>query len=481
MRDRSDLRPGQLQMIELFKDYLAGIAVLGCGGGKTVSSMTAILDLMGDDEIDFAIVLAPPLVVSTAWPAEPYRWRHLHGLNLVTLTGTPMQRGKKLTTAEGKAIFTCSIDNLVWLLDRLAEMNWPYDRTMLVIDEITKLKSPNSKRRKRLQVDVERFNGVWGLTGTPRPNGYEDLFGPIKLVGGQGVWGVRDFDTWRETYFVKQDYHGFVYQPNEMLVDRLDKVARKWMFVLPDGDLDTPEVLEGEAFDRWVELSDEQRAAYEDMVEEMMVDLEAEHGDLSNLSAGAFEELVVEAMSKGVASGKLTQIVQGFMYAGEGDDRRAFHFRANPKMDTLRELLDDIGGDNVAIAYHYQEELDDLRRVLGKNTPALGSETTSKQAADIVDRWARGEIDRLLVHPASMGHGVDGLQFGGHHLIWYHPSWSAEMMHQTIKRFQRPGQKHPVRNWRILARETNDEIKDARVHNKLIEAAHFLSKLPRPG
>jgi len=237
MRNRSDLRPGQEQLVDLFKDYLAGIAVLGCGGGKTVASMTAILDLVEEGEIDYAIVLAPPMVVSTAWPAEPYRWHHLHGLNLITLTGTPKQREKKLTTAEGKAIFTCSIDNVVWLLDRLEELDWPYDRTMLVIDEITKLKSPSSKRRKRLQTDAGRFNAVWGLTGTPRPNGYEDLFGPIKLVGGQDVWGVRDFDTWRETYFIKQDYHGYVYKPNEMLVDRLDKVARKYMFVLPDGDL----------------------------------------------------------------------------------------------------------------------------------------------------------------------------------------------------------------------------------------------------
>lgn len=470
MRDRSDFRPSQEKLQDLLTEFECGIVVLGCGGGKTVSTMTAAVDLMEEREIDHAIVLAPVKVVANAWPKEPHRWKHLLGVNVVPLLGTPAKRRKLIeTNMADPSIFVCSHDNTVWLVDMLEELGFPVDRTMLIIDEISKYKTPASVRRKKLQQIAPRFDSRWGLTGTPRPNGYEDLFVPLKLIAGEDVWGVRDYDTWRETYFVKQDYHGFVYKVNDLLVDKLDAVAQKYMFHLPDGDLAVPEIREGDDFDIWVNLSDDQRDAYEDMVEELIVDLGTDD-----------EELLIEAMSQGVASGKLTQIVQGFMYHQTEEDERLCHrFDPNPKMTATRELLEDIGGDSVMIAYHYKEELWALQQELGRSTPNLGAGTTARKTDDIIEAWGRGEIPRLLVHPASMGHGTDGLQFGGHHLLWYHPPWSAEQAHQTVMRLARPGQAHPVRNWRILATDTNDEIKDARVHNKDLDAAAFLKKLKR--
>jgi hypothetical protein len=62
-------------------------------------------------------------------------------------------------------------------------------------------------------------------------------------------------------------------------------------------------------------------------------------------------------------------------------------------------------------------------------------------AADI-DAWNRGEVEILLVHPASAGHGIN-LQHGGHHLCWYTLPWSLEMLKQTRGRLIRHGQKSP--------------------------------------
>lgn len=467
MLDRDNFRPSQEKLLGLLTEFECGIIVLGCGGGKTVSSLTAVVDLMEEGELDYAVVLAPVKVVANVWPKEPYRWSHLHGANVVPLLGPPARRKQLIEKNIGEpSIFVCSHDNTTWLVDVLLDLDLAFDRTMLVIDEISKFKDPASVRRKKLQTVAPRFDSRWGLTGTPRPNGYEDLFVPLKLIAGEDVWGVRDYDTWRETFFVKQDYHGFVYKVNDLLVDKLDAIAGRFMFHLPDGDLNVPETREGEDFDRWVKLTDLQAAAYQDMVDELIVELGTDD-----------EAVLIEAMSQGVASGKLTQIAQGFMYFEEEGDRLCHRFDPNPKMTALRELLEEIGGDNVMIAYHYREELEALQKELGRKTPNLGAGTSAGKTDEIIEAWGRGKIPRLLVHPASMGHGTDGLQHGGHHLIWYHPTWSAEIAHQTVSRLDRPGQKHPVRNWRILAEDTNDEIKDARVHNKDLDAAAFLHKL----
>ena len=53
---------------------------------------------------------------------------------------------------------------------------------LLLIDEISRLKSPASKRARALLPIAARFRNRWGLTGTPRPNGEQDLFMPAAVI-----------------------------------------------------------------------------------------------------------------------------------------------------------------------------------------------------------------------------------------------------------------------------------------------------------
>lgn len=432
-------------------DFECGLIVLGMGGGKTVAGLTAMLDLMADGDLDYAIVLAPARVVNR-WTEEPERWKHLLGFGVAALKGTPAKRRAMLEKEDGARVFVCSIENTVWLMDTLDELRWPFHRTMLVIDEISKFKDPASKRRKKLLQRAPEFDSRWGLTGTPRPNGYEDLFVPIKIISGDpNVWGVRDFEPWQDMYFYKTDYQGYNHEVQPHAVDILDKVCRRYMFHIDAGDLGLPDLLTGDDFIEWVAPTAEQKADYDEMYEELL--LEVGEGD---------DEQIVEAMSQAVASGKLAQITQGFLYQ---DGETVYRYPRNPKIERLREMLDEMQGDNVAICYHYKEEIEALRGLLGDDVPNLGSGVSDTQAQKIIDDWNEGKVPFLLMHPASVGHGIE-LQFGGHQLIWYHPTWSVELYEQTVKRFHRPGQTEMVRNWRIMMKGTLDEIKDARVEGK---------------
>ena len=62
----------------------------------------------------------------------------------------------------------------------------------------------------------------------------------------------------------------------------------------------------------------------------------------------------------------------------------------------------------------------------------------------------------LLANPASAGHGLN-LQFGGHIIIWFSPTWNLEYYEQANKRLHRNGQKETVTVHNLVAIGTYDE------------------------
>lgn len=180
-----------------------------------------------------------------------------------------------------------------------------------------------------------------------------------------------------------------------------------------------------------------------------------------------------------VASGKLSQIVQGFLY-GEGQasslDGSGKHWRNaerlhDVKMERLLELIETLDGEPALIAYEFQEDLAQLRDQF-PNIPYLGAGVTDKAAIEFERGWNEGRFPVAAVHPASAGHGLN-LQHGGAQLFWYGMTWSAELYDQLLKRLHRPGQHQPVFSRPILMRDTVDELKYERVRNKMSAQAAF--------
>ena len=54
------------------------------------------------------------------------------------------------------------------------------------------------------------------------------------------------------------------------------------------------------------------------------------------------------------------------------------------------------------------------------------------------EAWNAGEVDVLLVHPASCAYGLN-LQAGGRHVVWYGLNWSFELNDQGNCRLYRQG------------------------------------------
>jgi SNF2 family DNA or RNA helicase len=125
------------------------------------------------------------------------------------------------------------------------------------------------------------------------------------------------------------------------------------------------------------------------------------------------------------------------------------------KIEALKDLIDELNGKPLLIAYHYKHDLQALRSALG-DVPHIGSGVDPQTTDRIVSDWNAGKIPILLGHPASMSHGLN-LQNGGNDVCWFSLTWSLEDYLQFNARIYRQGVSGSVRIHRIIADKTIDQ------------------------
>jgi hypothetical protein len=435
----------------------AAFLVAPLGAGKGAAALTAIAELIRDQLRRHALVVAPKLVATTVWPAEVATWDHLRHLQVAVLDGSPERRRALLGSASGRQVTVIGVDLVPWLVEELADLADDHPIfDMLVIDETSRLKDPSGKRSRALAKIAGRFRTRWGLTGTPRPNSSRDLFMPAAIITDGALWG-RAFVPWQKRFFRPHDPFGREWVALPGAEARIaDDFATIAMTVAAD---DMPDLPPLNIVVTPLALPDAVMATYKTMQQELFAEIEGRG---------------IEAASPLIATGKLAQIANGFLY-GEGNvDPMPVH---SLKIDWLRELVESLAGEPLLIAYEFIEDLRTIRRTFGE-VPALGGQTGAREASRLVADWNEGKLPLLAFHPAAAGHGLN-LQHGGSRMAWISPSWSAELTEQAIARIYRPGQTRHVTIHVCVAAGTIDEMKRDRVLGKMSAQEAFRRHLER--
>jgi SNF2 family DNA or RNA helicase len=412
------------------------------GAGKGAAALTAAAELIRDGHRRHILVVAPKLVATTVWPAEIAAWPHLKHLRIAVLNGGPEERRKLLATAHEREVTAIGIDLVQWLVNELAAFpdgHPVFD--LLIIDETSRLKDPNGKRARALARIAGRFRTRWGLTGTPRPNSSMDLFAPASIITAGALWG-RAFIPWRKQHFWSRDPFG---RDWKALPGAEEQIRQEFATVaMTVADEDMPDLPPINTVVTSITLPDSVMETYDKMLDELLVQVQGRS---------------IEAASSLVATGKLAQIANGFLY----DNGAAVPIH-ELKIEWLRELAEGLDGEPLLIAYEFVEDLRAIRRALGK-VPTLSGQD-SKGADSLIADWNAGKLPLLAFHPASAGHGLN-LQHGGSRMAWLSPSWSAELTEQAIARIHRPGQTQHTTIHVCVAAGTVDEMKRNRVIGKM--------------
>jgi len=402
---------------------------LDMGLGKTSITLSAILELKYMRfEINKVLIIAPKKVAENTWQAEAKKWNHLGLLNISTMLGTKKQRERAL---HAKAdIYIINRDNVSSLVDTLRG-EWFFD--MVVIDELTSFKNHQAKRFKALKSIRSHIKRIVGLTGTPVPNGYIDLWAQLYLLD-QGERLGRYISHFRDRYFNPGQRNqtvifNYKLKPGaeESIKDLIGDIC---ISMKAEDYLSMPEVIVNDII---VPLDSKAKRAYTDFEKEML--LEIDENEITATSAAALNI-------------KLMQIANGAVY----DENRKVIEIHNNKLEMFMECVEGLNGESALVLYNFKHDLDRIMKCL-KKTGLRVRYLQSKQ--DEID-WNNGLIDILLAHPASCAFGLN-LQVGGHHVIWFSPNYSRELYDQANARINRQGQEKPVFIHRLICQDTIDE------------------------
>ena len=431
--DKSNLHRYQKVCVEHIISHPFCGVFLDMGLGKTISTLTAVEELMYDYcEINSVLVIAPKRVAETVWEEEAKNWDHTKHLTFSKIIGTEKQR---LAALKKKAdIHIISRDNIAWLCSLYAA-KLPYD--MLVIDELSSFKAHQTQRFKSLRLARPWFKRVVGLTGTPAPNGLINLWPQMYLID-RGERLEKTISAYRSRYFRPGASNGYVVYSYNLLADseRLiqERIKDICISMRAEDYLEMPERIDN--FVKVV-MPDKLMDAYKKFERENVITLanEVEEGTTT-----------VNAVNAAALSNKLLQFANGAMY----DENRNVVPVHDLKLEALKEIVEAADGKPVLVAWTYQFDRDRIMSYFRSLAPR-----ELKTAQDIND-WNAGKVQLMLAHPASAGHGIN-LQAGGSIIVWYGLTWSLELYQQFNARLYRQGQKQRTIIHHIVASGTEDE------------------------
>ena len=407
-------RPAQVVTQARMLENPYQLVALRMGGGKTVATLTAINDL----KLAKTLVVAPKRVAEMVWHREAAKWDHLADMRVVKVLGTPDQRMRGLM--HDADVYVINRENFVWLVKLVAESKQPWPFDCVVIDENIGFKDRSSKSWQALKSVRKAVERLYILTGTPDPNGdLLDLWPQISMLDGGKRLGTG-----------------------------ITKYKDRWYL---------PDKRNGTTIYSW-KLKPGARAEIQELVRDVMVSIDSDTHlppRIDNVvpvpfNRKRYDEMEatqisgpVVAVNPAVLAGKLAQMANGAVY----DDQRVVHPIHEGKLDALAEIVEQ--GEPVLCFISYVHDWDRIKERFPQAVKFTGD--------DVLDDWQAGNIKLMVMHPASGGHGVDGLQVGGNVAVWYGLPFSLDLYEQAVARLHRPGQKNHVVVHHLVAINTIDE------------------------
>ena len=409
MLTRDQLHPYQKELIAKASTMPNVGLFLPPGLGKTATTLTIIAEQFAGK----TLIIAPKRVAETVWDTECKKWQHLKHIRVSKIIGNSTQRTAGLNADAD--IYLINLENVAWLCglsDKLVFTN-------LVIDESSRFKDPSTKRFKALKKHLKGFSRRLILTGTPTPQGMQDLWSQV---------GILDLGTRLETSLTK--FRDKYMMPDQM--NRHTRVVYSWKLkpgcdeIVKDKISDICFSLKAEDYLQLpectslyhkIEIDKNVRKQYDELRKDMVVDIKKE---------------TITAPTAAALANKLLQFTSGAVYNEEGETQEVHR----SKLEYLESIMEESSSPTL-VFYHFKHSLQRLR-------------LTFPQAVvlddDNIEAWRRGEIRMLLAHPQSGGIGLNLQCNVGDtaQTVWYDLPWSSENYIQANARIYRQGQEKPV-------------------------------------
>lgn len=421
MRDILDFEFFQDAALDFGLSRDRGMFWMGTGLGKTAVGLTLHSVRAQNLDVTCSLVAAPKRVARVSWPDEMKEWAHTKNLTYTVIQGKEDDLVRQVK--ERTDFHFCTRDRLHWLATHLGEKH-PYDQ--FLIDEASNYRNYKSNRWRGAAWFALKCKYVYEFTGTPAPNGYQQIWAQAALIDFGKRLGST-YEAFEERYFNKDLYSHRV-TPRANAENNIENLIRDICFTLKKEDyLKLPPI---ETIPVWVELTEKEQERYDRLEKESVLQI-LEGGEILALNEAALRQ-------------KLLQYSNGAVY----DEDKQWHSFHDQKIEALKDISEDLFGENLFVVYRYKPDLARIKAAF-PHARLIDSDESIKD-------WNDGKISMGLAHPQSVGYGMN-LQQGGHVVVWFGLTDDLEQYLQTRDRLQRKGQLFPVKELIILTKRTFDE------------------------
>lgn len=414
---------------------------LDMGLGKTA----VVLQALTQDHLP-CLVFAPQRVADEVWEVERDLWRPDLSMQVFKSAIGPTREYPNAVERRQAMLRAATADVVVVPRDLASDFGKRKHRyRTVVLDELSGYKTKGTDRWRTTRYVSTQVRDVWGLTGTPVPNGYMDLWAQVFLLDKGRRLGTT-LGAYRDRYFNPLRTHRQTGQVIKWGLkvgaeDAINALLEDLCLSMKKEDyLDLPDLVFNEVK---VSMPARARRAYDDLEDTLVADLRILGGSVHTAANAA------------VLTSKMRQVTAGFLYE-DGDTSRLDRLH-DEKTRALQEIVDGTGSPVIAF---YQFDEGEKRNILARIEGAR-----SIDSPNAVRDWNDGKIPVLVAHPASAGHGLN-LQRGGHTQVWTSLPWPQDEWQQGVSRSHRQGQEHPVVVHVLIVPGTIDRVMYTSLKNK---------------
>ena len=380
------------------------------GTGKTASAIWASDYLIDQGVIRRVLVVCPLSIMDSAWRNDLFSFAMHRKVDVAYGAAK-----KRRAVIEGEAEYVIiNYDGLAIVEDAIA--NGGFD--LIIIDEATHYKNPQTTRWKTLNRLVGPSTWLWMMTGTPAAQSPTDAYGIAKLVNPTAV--PKFFGSFRDQ--VMRKITNFKWAPKEDATTTVHRVLQPAIRFTKEECLDLPPMV---YVKREVELTRQQKKYYKELKSKMVMEAAGEQ---------------VTAANAAVNMNKLLQISAGAVYTDKGD---AVQFDIAPRYKVLREVIDE-SSKKVLVFVPFKHTIDMLTAKLrddGITVDVIRGDVPAPKRTEIFKRFQEQEDPKVLViQPQSAAHGVT--LTAANTVVWWAPTSSLETYAQANARVHRSGQDH---------------------------------------
>lgn len=396
------------------------------GTGKTLTAITVAEHRYKKDQIKRVLVIAPT-PIKQVWLDEIVKW-----------ASVPTQA----FIADGDGWQNASMGYLEYLIvgvEALSASARIVTRavsflkaapTMVIIDESSRIKNGRAIRTKRAIGLGRLANYRMILTGTPVTQGLQDLWAQFEFLSGD-ILKCKSFVVFRNRYCIMGGFEGrqiIGYQFTDNLLSLIKPftsyVKRKDCMDLP------PKVYETV----YVQPTREQNELFT-MLRQTFA---AAMGDKKLTTSMVLERLT-----------RIQQIIGGsFPYDGDDETHQVTRLPANPKLDALIEILEDLPmNQKVVIFARFRPEIayicNEIKHKFGPHSfVEFHGGTSDPDRANAIKRFQGQSDTRFFITNKTGAYGIT--LTAADLVIFYSNSFSFEDRVQAEDRVHRKGLTHSV-------------------------------------